>query len=286
MKNKNDMINKLKKEISKLQYNVDNTKKYNTKAFMMRRLLNGGKFVNGLAPYLLTSAIIFSQSALEKNPPFHIDQVPQEVRIETIDSTNGYHQINKYYDSEYDYNYNFATKFAEHSTAWTLNENNMYERTSTKYIVNQELYSKSVEALLAIPIDELVDNLLIEYVQVIQKKDLDKQDAIYNEEVVVITDHIISDDEYYMRYETENENILYSMAFIVFSLLCGFGAKQLRSLVTRDQIKNTLEGYLSKYKNIEKEDIENIKKIIALKKENLALLEGEEELVYTRRLRK
>ena len=139
--------------------------------------------------------------------------------------------------------------------------------------------------------EEIENILVITNVQTICKNTLTPEDKIYAEDALIIINHYKSDDETIVRQETLSENLLYSIGFIVMVLLCGNTFRNIEKLFVKTYIRDILKSYEPLFRQINKKELEKMRRILEVKKQNLAMIgetsnNNEENEVYSLRLKK
>ena len=81
------------------------------------------------------------------------------------------------------------------------------------------------------------------------------------------------EDETITRQETTGENVKNSILFIILSLLWGNNTRVIENLFVKTYIRDRLRQYEPIFKKIDKKEIETMKKILNLKRQNLAMLD-------------
>lgn len=257
-----DIEKNIEKDINNLECKINNKDKINKKNFIIRSILKLGLSIDYALPYILSVLIIFNTHS---NKPFVIDEVKSKASIETIDTSRGEHIEIKSYTKKYD------RELLEHSTKWFVNEEGLYERHVTTYNLKNNINLYNLESIFSYTKEEL-DNILTSKKSTITKYRLDEEDSVYNDDVIVVINHYESNTDYIYRSETDKENFYNTAVFIIMILLTGYNLSNLKYLITKDYIKDKINGYRIKYKKIDINELDNLRKILEIKKNNLNMI--------------
>lgn len=285
MINNNELIKKLTNDVNRLQNKIEKRKLYNIRNIVVRALLKSGIAVDYALPFILAAIIIANSQASKGNAPFHIDEITEKAGIETIDTSNGIHLEHISYDFSYD------DELIEHSTGWIINEKGLYERTVTSYRLNDEINLEDTEKIMSMTKEEVDQALIITNVRTIKKNTLTPEDSIYSSDAIIVINHSESEEETFTRLETTSENVWHSIWYIVLALCWGNNVRNLEKLFVKTYIRDRLREYEPSFRKINKEELETMRKILKVKQENLAMINGEaknigEEDGYSYRLRR
>lgn len=267
MKNRQELIKKLSSEVKSLSNQIEHKSLYNARNFVIKILIKCGIAIDYALPFIVVAIIIFYRNEAKGNTPFLIDEITEKASIETIDTSTGYHLETTSFDYDYD------KEELEYSTGWIINEYGLYERKSTIYKVNKDNYINNIEDIFAMSKEEMDNLFTITDMKTISKKNLEPGDEIYNEDAFIITNHFESEEETMTRSETTGENVLFSLLYIIVVLLWGNSTKQFMKIFVKTYIRDRLKEYEPMYKIITPKEIETLKEILAMKKENLILLD-------------
>lgn len=285
MKNRNELVNKLSKDVKKLENKIEHRKIYNIRNFVVKSLLKSGIAIDYALPFILASIVIVHSYSAKGNAPFHIDEITEKVSIETIDTSSGIHLENVSYDFSYD------DELIEYSTGWVTNDKGLYERIVTSYRISDEIDLSETDKILSMSKEEIENMLVVTNIQTICKNTLTPEDKIYDAEALIVINHSESEDETITRQETSSENIWNSIWFIIMALCWGNNVRNIEKLFVKTYIRDRLREYEPLFRQINKEELETMKRILEVKKQNLAMIDetsnniGENE-GYTYRLRK
>lgn len=285
MKNRNELVNKLSKDVKKLENKIEHRKIYNIRNFVVKSLLKSGIAIDYALPFILASIVIAHSYSAKGNAPFHIDEITEKASIETIDTSSGIHLENVSYDFSYD------DELIEYLTGWVTNDKGLYERTVTSYRISDEINLSETDKILSMSKEEIENMLVVTNVQTICKNTLTPEDKIYDADALIVINHSESENETITRQETSSENIWNSIWFIIMALCWGNNVRNIEKLFVKTYIRDRLREYEPLFRQINKEELETMKRILEVKKQNLAMIDetsnniGENE-GYTYRLRK
>lgn len=283
--NKADLVKKLNNDVKKLENKIEHRKLYNIRNYIMKALIKSGIAVDYIFPFIIIALILTSKAAAEGNLPFHIDEMVDNPRIETIDTSNGIHIEHITYDFNYD------KEIIEHSTGWIKNEKNLYERTVTSYRLCDEINLANTKKILSMTKEEIEKILVVTNVKTIFKSTLTTEDEMYDEDALIIINHTKSKDDTIMRKESTGENVAYSILYIISCLGYGYSLKNIKQFLEQIFVKTYFNDFLREhellFRPINKAELETIKKLLKIRKENLSLIsETKTNNTYSYKLRK
>ena len=260
------MIKKLTNEIKRLESMIEYRKIYNIRNLLIKPLIKTGIVLDYALPYLLAAIITAYYQTSSGNAPFIADEVYEKTRIETIDTSSKNHVEHYSYDIKYN------DKSLEYTTGWVKNDNNLYQRTVTSYRLNDSIDLYNTEKVLSMTKEELDNALIVTNIKTIEKSQLNEEDYIYNEDAVIVINHILSDNESIKRRETFYENTLHTMLFIALSFILGNAMANVKRVLLKTYVRDKLRELEPLYSEISTQDIEEIKAILKLENQNLELL--------------
>ena len=274
--NNNELVSKLTKDANKLQNKIQYRKFYNIRNLLVKSLLKSGIALDYALPFIAATIIIGWAKTASGDAPFRIDEIEEPAEIEMIDTSSGIHIEHISYDFSYE------DELIEYSTGWIKNDKGLYERTVTSYRLNDELDLSDTEKIMSMSKEEIDQALVITNIKTIKKNTLNPEDIIYDKDATIVVNHYESLDETITRLETSGENIWNSIYYIVLSLCWGNNFKSIGNLFIKTYIRDKLEEYVPLFRPITKEELETMKKILKVKQENLAMINGESNNFETR----
>ncbi len=281
MINNEELIEKLTKNVKKIQDKIEFKNLYNIRNIVVRLLLKSGICIDFALPFITALIVILNISSVKDVLPFHIDEITVDANIEAIDASNDDMLDNSFYDGE----------IVEYLTEWTMSDRGIYERVVTSYKLDDKLSSSDKSKVINMSKDELDKMFTVSNVKTINKDTLsDYYYLLDDSNTVIIIDHL-KEKETITRLETKTENFVNSLNFLCLLVAIGNVIAVLKKLTLKDAIKNKLSEYDSYFKFIRKSELETMKKILQLRQENLMMLDdnynniGEHE-GYSYRLRK
>lgn len=267
MSNRTDLMDKLSRNIRRLEKKVEHRKIYNIRNFVVRSLLKSGIAIDYALPFILATIVIAHSFVAKGNLPFHIDEIKEKAKVETIDTSNGIHLEHVSYDFSYD------DKLIEYSTGWVINDRGLYRRVVTSYRISDEIDLSETDKILSMSREELENILVITNVQTIYKNTLTQEDMLYDSDAIIVVNHTESETETITRQETIGENVLWSIWFIILSLGWGNSLRSIKKIFMKTYIRDKLLECHHLFRQISKEELETIEKVLAVKKQNLAMLD-------------
>lgn len=266
MINNNDIINKLSTDVNKLQNKIEYRNLYNIRNLVLKALIKSGIAIEYALPFIISGMIFFNSA----DRPFITDEVVEKAKVETIDTSSGFHLEHTSYDFDYD------TASLEHSTGWIINDDGLYERVVTSYRISNQIDLFDTETVFNMTKEEINKALVITNIKTIKKNILTEEDNIYNQDALIITNHFESEEEFLIRQETIGENIFNSISYIFLTFLLGCLIYAMKESLVKNYIKDKLVTCEQSLKWFDKEELEIMKKILKLKKENLRMLTDSE----------
>lgn len=265
MLNREELIEQLQNDVDSLKDKAENTKAYNLKVSVIKKLIKSGIAIDYALPFILSSIILFNINKTNGMTPF-IDEKQVVASIETMKTSSGMEKTKTSYDYDYDEN------TFKHSTAWKLNESGLYERVITTYEYEDlEKYDK--EAILSMKKEEIEKLVRVINVEKIQKNKLVDGDSIYNEDMMIITE--VGNDE--NNYKIMKESVLDNIPDISLYILEILATGGITTLLISRKVAKKLKEKDESYKIIDDSVACDLKEILTIRQENLELLLGNEE---------
>lgn len=266
------LVDKLTNDIKQLENKIEHRRLYNIRNTVVRALLKSGIAIDYALPFILAAIIIAHSQAAKGNAPFKTDDITEKAGIETIDTSNGTHIEHLSYDFSYD------NEILEHSTGWIVNDRGLYQRTVTSYRLNDTIDLSDIETVLSMSKEEIDSALVVTNIKTIQKNTLSSEDYIYDEDALIIVNHTSSEEQTVTRPETSGENELHSIWFIILSLSWGNFIRLTEKLFVKTYMRDKLKEYKPLFRKINKEELEEMKKVLELRKQNLAMITPSENV--------
>lgn len=265
---KNKIVERLNDEVNELKFQINHRELYNFRNFLINFLARIGIIINKWFPFALAYIIVFNSNAYKKNKPFQKDMVSRTAYIQSVDTSKGDHH--KEVCSQHE-----QTKF-EYSTAWTINDLGMYQRTVTTYKVNDKIDLNNLDEVLNMTKDEVEEVLKVLDAKVITKRWLNDSDKVYDENVLTITQYVKSKDDEVLRLENNLEVISHTALFMLIVFMCTGVFVNIKKVLIKNVIKDKLNDIIVAHKYISAADYNNIKKILEIKQANLELVQEKE----------
>lgn len=263
MSDKEKLLKSLTKEVEDIENTINNAKFYKLKKMIQKKLMGSSMILNKILPFSVAGAISFCGTTSLGYSPFSFEEVKENTKIETFKTSTGIDKEISSKDIEYDSN------SFEHTTAWKLNENGLYERTVTEYGIDDSIDLSDTDKLLSMTKEEIEAKLSIIDIKTIQKNVLNEEDKIYNQEMLIVTTSREDEDDFEMRDETFFENILDLGFWIVLTIVFGTTIRVINKKAFKidEKLKSIYESIL-----IEEIDVDTISEILKVKKHNLEML--------------
>lgn len=265
---KNTIVDKFTNEIDELKFQMNHRKLYNFRTFLIRFLAKMGLAVNKWFPFILAYTMVFNSSIYKKNKPFRRDMISKPAYIQSVNTSKGVHRED--ICSEYK-----ETMF-EYSTAWSMNNIGLYQRTITSYKVNDKIDLNNLDEVLNMTKEEIDGALKIIDAKVITKRELTDSDKAYDEDVLTITQYVKSKDEEVLRLETDFEIICHTALFISIVYICIGVFAGIKKILIKNVIDDKLNAVIVAHKYISVDDYRRMRKILEIKQANLTLVQEKE----------
>ncbi len=279
--NKVSLVKKLTYDVRKLENKIEHRKLYNIRNCIIKTLIKSGIAVDYALPFIITAIIVASGEAAKGDLPFHIDEVAEKACVETIDTSNGTHIEHISYDFDYD------EEIIEHSTGWVKKDKNLYERTLTSYRLSDDIDLSDTNKVLSMTKEEIEKILVVTNIKTISKNTLTPEDEMYDEDALIIINHTESEEDTITRKETTGENVLNSILYIILTLCWGASLGSLGKIFIKTYFRDILRECEPLFTPINKDDLEAMKRMLEVKKENLSMIsENENNSNYSYKLRK
>lgn len=271
---KKELLKQLKREIKNLEYAINHPVLMKLNHSVMQRVLSLGLALDKCLPYILAIFIMFYAGNNEKN--FLQSKKTIKSTVNTIDFSNGYHFEKEGFD------YTFSDELLKYSTGWKVNNRGLYERMVTTYRLNSSIDLNDLESIFKISQEEINDLFVIINQELIQKNYLDDEDFVYNEDVLIVTNNYENENNTMEVNKNIYENTidLFFIAMLIF--ISGLAGSKIKKIVFKDKIRNDLLKLKNNYQviNYNEWQIKELKAILQLKKENLSLLQEENDHSY------
>lgn len=267
MVTREDIVGKLEDEIDELEYKINNREEYDKKNKIIKALIKSGIAIDYALPFILAALITLYIAQKEESTPFIIDTVNQNAVIEMIDTSD---EIHKQTIKNSDYN----VSSIEYSTGWKKNEYGLYERTSTKYMLNENIDLNNIDLILKMDKEQLDSCFIKINSEIITERYINKSEDIYNDDTIVVT-RIINTDTHKIKNESNVKNTITTLLFIIISFMLGKGMTNIKKITFNSYIQDNLERYKLKYQEIDENEIKKLIEILEIKKDNLSLIKEE-----------
>ncbi len=266
MINKRQILDKLHTDIDLIEDKINNADNHNVKNAIIRKFIKTGIAIDYAMPYILAGFIMFYAGRHVGRTPFLIDTFEENEQIEVLDTSNGIHNVRIV-------DFDNPISHIEHSTPWKLNEYGLYERSLTNYMLYNEGNILDENTVLKMSKEEMDSMFIITDTEIITKPILDEDDEIYNEEVIIVKNYVSVPDTKIVD-ESFEFNFLTTCLYLIMIFFLGNGIKSFKKVVFQDYIKDKLETLSVHYRVIDEKEIRRLEKVLAIKKENLSLIEG------------
>jgi len=246
-------------EIQKLQYEIAHVKAKNTKIYLLRNLNISLRFMQMIAPYVLTASITFGIFAALGDIPFYRNDIKKKLEtkkeLDSLGSIHYYRQYN-YFDN--------ANATLTYTSKWYKGNDGLYARTIKTYSlddISEETITKilsdmdnaSLEDIFGSPIDVMQES----------KNNLTKEELNENDYLQAVMYDEDANDYIYVKQSTDN-NILFTVLWIfltAFAELVPAGIRQSSSF----DFDTCVAKIKEKYPVV---DVKMLKKKLEIKQDN------------------
>lgn len=261
------LINILLKKRNEIKDKIDNYEKYNQINIIRRKIITSSLAIDYAFPFILSFIILFNISKKTNSTPFIYDDIEEKEKIELIDTSNGYHEENKYYED------NINPKI-EYSESWKKNEYGLFERKVTSYIIhNIDINDK--EEILSMSKEDLEKKLIPLSENIYTKECLDEKDKLFLEDAIILT-RVEETQNTKKTKESKEENTIFTLIYLALFILLEKSIKKIDKIIFREKIKNKLKEIEYNYREINKEELKILKEILKIREDNLEMIKREE----------
>lgn len=261
------MLLQMKKEIENLEFEMKHARLINTKKAIIRNLKISARTLQRVAPYVLTAGIVTGGFTFLGDIPFYpYDELKEYSNVMIEFDNEGNIRTEQQYDDFEDVDGNEldnSDSILSYYSKWKQDSDGLYSRTVQTYSIEKKTYEDiiklfekenlNLEDVLGEPssnIKETRNNLTGEE---LQEKSFVKA-VIYNE-----------DNNYIMRQETVEENILLSILYVLLASVSELIPYLWREGFSNFNFKRCVNEIKNNYKSL---DIDTLTKKLELKKDN------------------
>ena len=274
MINDSSYIEEITHNTNKLQSELKYYKLINIRNKILRILIKSGITVDYVLPFLCSMTICYQGANLK---PFHLDNIKTYASIKTID-TNKIHLVKESYKMHYSEN------SVEYTTGFVKN-NDIYERTVTTYKLNKDDI-KNIDNFIKMTYDELNENLSIKKERIVQQKYLRKNDYLYMNDTTIVTKSREDENKYKIKKQNKRDDLVDIFIYLFWSISMGLGIHEIKEKLISKHLRKKLKSKEDNYKDLSKVDLEDMKQILLLNKNNLQLFGQNKENFQLRKKNK
>ncbi len=268
-----ELLYELRKDIQKVERQIRHKNLYNLRNYLVSSFLKAGIALDYARPFIMAGVIFFYVQTETINSPFKRDQTIEYASMELTQTSTGINRKLSSFDVIY------SEEYFEHSTAWKINDDGLYERTITSYRMdfNPELFTGDVTELLHMSKEEIEETLTIENIETIQKNELVEEDNLYQQDMFILTRSFEDKDNFNFYTETDSEFLRGFVLYFVVTLLAGsiLTEGERRGFLIRYYPKDKLRELEPEFRPITKKELGILEKALEMKRVNLRLLEEE-----------
>ncbi len=265
MTTKNAIYNDIQKDVKDLEEKVKHVNVYNIKNYFKRRGIDAISLVHHVAPFVLAGVLLSSANIMKERKPFEKQMVEVHAKVSSMDTSTGYHHEYVSYDSNYD------DRSIEYTTGWELKDG-YYTRTITEFEISKKVDFNDIDSILKMSSEELKSLLTVTNIRTITKPELNDEDKLFMEPAVVVNSVYDSEEVFYLRKETGFEVFKYYLLYVLIIAAMGGGIIGIERIFLKNKINDKLGILKQKYKRISKRDLNELKKLLEIKKNNLEMI--------------
>lgn len=273
-----ELISKLDKNKKHLEFQIKYYKLFNIRNKIILFLIENGIRINRVSPYVLSGIILcIINNSIDGGTL--LDSATKYENIETIDTSTGEHLRSISFDSEYN-------EKLEYSTGWQKNDNDSFYRVETRYYIDDNFYSKSVEEILSMSKEEIEEVFEISDIEVIIKDILDESDKLYNNDSIIVTTTTVDLDNTQTSFSITKENIINLTFLALFTIISGKICSKVLFKKQKNIIEKSLREIKKTYKLVQKEDLKIQHNVLYLMNQNIKMLNENSQNIPNYQLRK
>ena len=261
MTNDSLYIKEMVQNTSKLQNDIKYYKLINIRNKIIRILIKSGLALDTILPFLCSLTICYQDTSTK---PFKLDNIKTYASIQTID-------MNKIHLEKESYKTNYYKNSVEYTTGFIKN-NDMYERTVTTYELSKDDIN-NIDEFNNMTYEDLNEQLQIKEVKIIRKKELSQNDYLYLVDTVIVTKSGIDESKYKITKQNIVDESMDIILYLFFSGSLTFGLYTAKEILFSEKLKKKLKQKEKQYQNLSKKELEEMKQILLLNKNNLQLFE-------------
>jgi hypothetical protein len=267
---KEDIFEKIEKEVKDLDEKVNNFKMYNAKAFLRRSGLRTCLVIRKTLPFFVASFIAINLPFFKSNMPFIRETRTKGANIAIMDSSNGFHEEYTSFSNDYDY------KEIHYSSAWNLDEYGLYTRTVQVFKFDDSFINEySQEELFNMPVEEISKLLILDTTKKVTKTKLTNEDFIYKEPAIVIFNNTVSSTLTVEEKESVLEDIFNTLFYFILGAVGGLGLDFTANIIFKRKLQNKLKDLIVQNRSITPQELDSLRQKLQLHQENLELLQEE-----------
>lgn len=257
----------IEKDIQKIEKQLHHKKIYNIRNLLITSLLKSGIALDYARPFILAGVIFAYLHTQYRTNSFEINEIPEYASVMSTKTSNGFERKLSSFDITY------SEESFKHSTAWTINELGLYERTVTSYKVKFKKYS-SPEILLDMTKEEIDKILEVTDIEIVQKNELEEEDFFYNEDIFILVESYIDKEQILMHTETKKEHL---QELIFYWMITGLGGAfiteaERRNLLLKSYPKDFFRKCIPQFRIITNKEQTILEKELKIKRQNLDML--------------
>lgn len=260
------LVNKLENDVKTLQFKIEHRKLYNIKCNIIKCLLKCAIFLDYSLPFILVAIILANYRSLSGNLPFRGNLIKENAKVYSVDTSNDFHEKTISYDFEDD------EESVEYSTGWVLKENGLYERIVTTYKLNDNVDLEDIDTILKMSKEEVENTFVLINVSTIRKNIMDASDAIYNEPSIIVNNYFESDEYFITRRENFSEIAWNSLTYLIETFAIGYFLSGVGNFFIKTHLRDKFRKYDSLFRVVNVDEVDDMKMILKVKKENLAII--------------
>lgn len=258
---KKKILKELRQEITTLEEKIEHEKQINKIITTKRNIKISLCYIQWLAPYILTAGLMaYGFKSLGYGLPFYNND---NLKISSRKMKEFDNLGNVRYEQQYaDFESQINTISYYHK--WQKDNNGFYTRTIETYELDK---LNELDELEIIELFTKENSLNLNNPTYVKKETIynPTEEELSKEEYFKVVIYSVDEEDYIIRKETTEENLVVTITYISFTLLLEIILANLRTATSKFNLKRSITKIKEKYPNINNEVL--IKKL-AIKKDN------------------
>lgn len=265
-----ELLNNLQIDIKKLNKRVKHPRLYNMGITAKKSLLCIGMWATFSIPFIVgVTGAKHTTNALHMTV-LELDKIPTYAEVGTTTTSNGYYMEERVFGENSSIGKSLVT-----STKWEKNEDGLYERKEAILEITG-LDLSNPDSIFEMDIEELKNKVNIISTSTITKEELTQEDEMYNEDIIIVNNHYTDGDDVRYLVESDMREAISVILYLFFAIGLSAFIRNNAKLIFKKLPSKRLKEKKDSYVYITEEEIEELKEIYRVKKQNLDLLTNDD----------